>query len=48
MRLALGRADWLHPDVGAALRRLEHGRINKEGEFVITSQLTRSQACVGW
>ncbi|KAL6780164.1 ARFB1 [Auxenochlorella protothecoides x Auxenochlorella symbiontica] len=44
MRLALGRADWLHPDVGAALRRLEHGRINKEGEFVITSQLTRSQA----
>lgn len=44
MRLVLDKADWLHPEIKGALRRQERGRINREGELVLTSQLTRSQA----
>lgn len=44
MRLSLDKADWLHPEIKGALRRQERGRINREGELVLTSQLTRSQA----
>lgn len=44
MRFNLAKATWLDPDVFEALIRTEKKRINKEGEIVITSQRTRSQA----
>ncbi|KAL4450122.1 hypothetical protein ABPG77_010791 [Micractinium sp. CCAP 211/92] len=44
MRLRLDAAPWLDDEVREAVRRMEKKRINKEGELVITSQRTRSQA----
>lgn len=44
MRLRLDAAAWLDDEVREAVRRMEKKRINKEGELVITSQRTRSQA----
>ncbi|KAK9833524.1 hypothetical protein WJX81_001264 [Elliptochloris bilobata] len=44
MRINLKTASWLSPELYEALKRLEKKRINKEGELVVTSTLTRSQA----
>ncbi|KAL4452445.1 hypothetical protein ABPG75_008107 [Micractinium tetrahymenae] len=44
MRLRLDAAAWLDDEIKEAVRRTEKKRINKEGELVITSQRTRSQA----
>ncbi|KAK9805949.1 hypothetical protein WJX73_007810 [Symbiochloris irregularis] len=43
MRLNVEAATWLEDEVRDALQRLEKGRINKEGELVITSTRSRSQ-----
>ncbi|PSC72250.1 peptidyl-tRNA hydrolase mitochondrial [Micractinium conductrix] len=44
MRLRLDAAAWLDEEIREAVRRAERKRINKEGELVIQSQRTRSQA----
>lgn len=44
MRLRLDAAAWLDEEVREALKRMEKKRINKEGELVLQSQRTRSQA----
>lgn len=46
IRISLDAAarEWLDPDVAEAVRRTEKKRINKEGELVVTSTATRSQA----
>lgn len=44
MRINLDAASWLDEEVRAAVQRTEKKRINKDGELVITSQRTRSQA----
>lgn len=44
MRINLNAVAWLEEDVKEAVRRMEKKRMNKEGELVITSQRTRSQA----
>ncbi|KAL4853087.1 Peptidyl-tRNA hydrolase ICT1 [Chlorella vulgaris] len=44
MRLRLDAASWLDEEIKEAVRRAERNRINKEGELVLTSQRTRSQA----
>ncbi|EFN54759.1 hypothetical protein CHLNCDRAFT_24338, partial [Chlorella variabilis] len=44
MRLRLDAAAWLDEEIKEAVRRAEKKRINKEGELVLTSQRTRSQA----
>lgn len=43
MRFNLDKATWLDWEVREAVERMEKGRVNKEGEIVITSQRTRSQ-----
>lgn len=37
-------SDWLEPELVEAVKRAERKRINKEGELVITSTASRSQA----
>ncbi|KAK9828695.1 hypothetical protein WJX72_001561 [[Myrmecia] bisecta] len=44
MRLHVDSADFLSDEVKEAVQRLEKKRINKEGELVVQSQRTRSQA----
>ncbi|CAL5225859.1 g8643 [Coccomyxa viridis] len=44
MRLNISLAGWISEDLKDALQRLEKKRINKEGELVVTSTATRSQA----
>lgn len=43
VRLDLNTADWLPDAVKARLREREAGRVNKNGELVITSEKTRKQ-----
>lgn len=43
MRLDLA-SSWLHPDVRAALEVSERNKVNSEGQLVLSSQRTRSQA----
>lgn len=44
MRITLDDVSWLEDDAKDALKRREKNRINKEGELVITSTRSRSQA----
>lgn len=44
MRIVLDDVAWLEEDAKEALKRREKNRINKEGELVITSTRSRSQA----
>ncbi|DBA81847.1 TPA: hypothetical protein ACH3X1_007566 [Trebouxia sp. C0004] len=44
MRIVLDDVAWLEEDAKDALKRREKNRINKEGELVITSTRSRSQA----
>jgi ribosome-associated protein len=44
IRFALSGADWIPADVRARLAARQRGRVNKEGELVVTSTRTRSQA----
>lgn len=44
LRLNLETTDWLEPELVEAVKRAEKKRINKEGELVVTSTASRSQA----
>lgn len=44
MRLNVLSAGWIPEELKDALQRLEKKRINKDGELIVTSTLTRSQA----
>lgn len=44
LRLNLDSTDWLEPELVEAVKRAEKKRINKEGELVVTSTASRSQA----
>ncbi|CAL8469758.1 g9300 [Coccomyxa elongata] len=44
MRLNVLSAGWIPKELKDALQRMEKKRINKEGELIVTSTLTRSQA----
>ena len=44
MRIHLDSTSWVADEVIEAIKRMERNRVNKDGEMVITSQRTRSQA----
>lgn len=44
MRIVIDEVDWLEEDAKDALKRREKNRLNKDGELVITSTRSRSQA----
>ncbi len=43
LRFDVDAADWMPLDVRTAFKRIHAGRINKAGECVIASSVTRSQ-----